>query len=437
MKSAVVVGSGAGGAMVARELQGSFDVTVLEAGPEFRPFGRDLARLERLRSTRLFLDERLISPLFPMMRVVKAADGLVLVYGSCTGGTTTLATGNAMRCDGALRELGLELDAEFAALQDELPITTAHQGRWRETTQLLFAACDGLGLEPQATPKMVEVDRCRRCGHCVLGCPAGAKWDSRRPLAQAVATGARLRTGSRVERVMIESGGRTASGRSRVTGVVVRGPWGRESVPADLVVLAAGGLGTPAILEASGIRTENRLFVDPVLCVAAPWPEAHLDRELPMPFVVDRGEYIVSPYFDHLSFFFNRAWLRPGKDILSLMIKFADSEVGAVEATRVRKGLTAQDRRRLAEAVEVCVEILAHLGVRRDAAFLGTVNGGHPGGALPLTGDDAEDLHAARLPENLYVADASLLPRSLGKPPSLTIMALAKRVAAVCRERVD
>jgi choline dehydrogenase-like flavoprotein len=35
----------------------------------------------------------------------------------------------------------------------------------------------------------------------------------------------------------------------------------------------------------------------------------------------------------------------------------------------------------------------------------------------------------------VYVADASLLPRSLGKPPSLTIMALARKVAGICRER--
>ena len=117
--------------MVARELQGSFDVTVLEAGPEFRPFGRDLARLERLRATRLFLDERMIRLLFPTMHVTMAADHMALVYGVGTGGTTTLATGNALRCDEALRELGIDLDAEFAALQAELPISTAHERRWR------------------------------------------------------------------------------------------------------------------------------------------------------------------------------------------------------------------------------------------------------------------------------------------------------------------
>jgi choline dehydrogenase-like flavoprotein len=45
-------------------------------------------------------------------------------------------------------------------------------------------------------------------------------------------------------------------------------------------------------------------------------------------------------------------------------------------------------------------------------------------------------MHPSRLPENVYVTDASLLPRSIGNPPILTIVALAKRIAKVCGERV-
>ncbi|HEY5529238.1 MAG TPA: GMC family oxidoreductase N-terminal domain-containing protein, partial [Thermoleophilia bacterium] len=251
-------------------------------------------------------------------------------------------------------------------------------------------------------------------------------------LKQAVGAGAGLVTGARVERVVVES---TGPMPGRVTGVLARRRGWQEFFPADLVILAAGGLGTPAILERSGIHTEDRLFVDPVLCIAAPSPESHQDREIPMPFVVSRDEYIISPYFDYLSFFFNRAWLRPRQNIAALMIKLADTESGTVDARSVRKGLTAKDNRVLTEAVELCTEILEKVGMRRQQMFRGTLNAGHPGGTLPLTGEERELLHADRLPENLYVADASLLPRSLGRPPMLTIMALAWRVAALCRER--
>jgi choline dehydrogenase-like flavoprotein len=429
---AVVVGSGAGGAVAARRLQGAFDVTVLEAGREFHPFTQDLSLVERLRSSRLFLDERMIRLLFPAMRVAKVADNMSLVYGVATGGTTTLATGNALRCDEALLERDIDLSPEFGALEAELPISAAHQTRWREPTKQLFAACADLGLGPQVTPKLVDYGRCRRCGCCVLGCPHGAKWDSRQYLDQAVDAGARLETGARVERVMIESAHRAPG---RVTGVVVRRRGRRELVPADLVILAAGGLGTPAVLERSGIHTEPRLFVDPVLCVAGPLAGGHLDQEVPMPFVVSRDEYIISPYFDYLSFFFNRAWLRPRQDIVTLMIKLADTEAGSVDGNRVRKRLTERDHKVLAEATELCTEILKSVGIRRDEVFMGTLNAGHPGGTVPLSGEEREPLHADRLPENLYVADASLLPRSLGRPPMMTIMALAGRVAAVCRER--
>lgn len=209
----------------------------------------------------------------------------------------------------------------------------------------------------------------------------------------------------------------------------------REYLPADLVVLAAGGFGTPAILQASGAKTEDRLFVDPVLCVAAPVPGSRLDEEVPMPFIAKRDGCIVSPYFDYLSFFFEPAWRRPRHDIAALMIKLADSESGTVNGNRVRKGLSDRDKARLSAATGTCLQILMSLGARRESVFLEMLNAGHPGGMVPLTGRERDALHPGHLPANLYLADASLLPESLGRPPMLTIMALARRVARLCTER--
>jgi hypothetical protein len=56
---------------------------------------------------------------------------------------------------------------------------------------------------------------------------------------------------------------------------------------------------------------------------------------------------------------------------------------------------------------------------------------------LPLTAAGAETLHPERLPENVYVADATLFPRSLGNPPILTILALARKVARAAKERMN
>ncbi len=430
MKRAIVVGTGAGGATAARALAGHMDVTVLEAGAEFRRFQGGLDFIERLRASRLMVDPRMIRLLFPAMRVDMVSDGMALVRGIATGGTTTLATANALRCDEELLRRGIDLTAEFRSLEEELPISTAHQRRWQPVTRQLFATCEQLGLQPALTPKLADYSRCGRCGRCVLGCPSGAKWDSRRFLDQAVERGAGLLTGAKVERVVVRD-----KGPGRATGVVVRSGGRRRFMEADLVVLAAGGLGTGAILARSGIETQDHLFVDPVLCVAARVERTYADEEVPMPFYVEGDGYMISPYFDYLSFFFNRAWRTSRHDVVSLMIKLADSEQGSVGERRVKKSLSARDRDRLAEAKAKCVDMLTGFGVDRGDIFLGSLNAGHPGGTLPLTGVERSSLHADHLPENLYVADASLLPTALGRPPILTIMALAQRIGTICAER--
>jgi choline dehydrogenase-like flavoprotein len=422
MKRAIVVGTGAGGATVAKELQGRFEVTVLEAGKEFRPFSQ-IPLAKSMKKAGLLFDAREIQLVFPAYKIRGAGDGMILVNGSGLGGTTTLCTGNALRMDGQLKALGLDLDAEFDEIAREIPISTAHERRWRRGTRRMFEIFREMGLDPRPTPKMVDYDRCTGCGRCVLGCPRGAKWDSRRFLDVALANGATLVSSCRVERVVLESG--------RAIGVEARQGLSRRFFPADLVVLAAGGLGTPVILGNSGIECDPTLFVDPVLCVAANVADSRQDREIPMPFVSQREGFILSPYFDYLSYFFNRAWRGPGTDILAVMIKLADSNQGSVSAREVKKGLTPQDRARLHEGIEVCTEILTRFGARREEVFLGTINAGHPGGTLPLTAAERETLHAGRLPPNVYVADATLIPKSLGNPPILTIIALAKRVSKV------
>lgn len=426
MKRAIVVGTGAGGATVAKELQGRFAVTILEAGREFRPFSVGMPALERLRSTGLFLDERLIQLLFPAMQIRTTPDRMVLVNGLGVGGTTPLSAGNALRQDQDLQALGIDLDPEFAELYREIPVTLDHQRLWREPTRRLFDLCAAMGLDPQPTPKLGDYERCTGCGRCVLGCARKVKWDSRRFLASALAQGATLHTGCKVERVVVRDG--------RAVGVEARTGPGRRYFPADLVVLAAGGLGTPVILQNSGFACEGALFVDPVLCVAAEWKGCRQNNEPSMPFVVQRDHYLLAPYFDYLSFFFNRAWRYPAPNVYGVMIKLADESNGGVSRGRVTGTLTPLDHQRLAGAVELCRDLLVRAGARAEGLFLGTLNAGHPGGLLPLTEREAASLHHASLPANLYVADATLLPRSLGNPPILTIIALAKRVSRVCAQ---
>ena len=152
MRRAIVVGTGAGGATVAKELQGRFDVTVLEAGEEFRPFTR-VPLVESIKKTGLLFDAREIQLVFPAYRVRRAGDGMILVNGHGLGGTTTLCTGNALRMDGDLRALGLDLDAEFDEIAREIPISTAHRRRWHKEHPPPVRDLPGDGAGPPANPQ--------------------------------------------------------------------------------------------------------------------------------------------------------------------------------------------------------------------------------------------------------------------------------------------
>jgi choline dehydrogenase-like flavoprotein len=326
--------------------------------------------------------------------------------------------------DRDLKDLGINLDAEFEEIYREVPLSTDHQKKWHKVTRRLFEVFQEMNLDPRPMPKMGDFARCRHCGRCQLGCPFGIKWDSRQFLNEAQENGAQVVTGCRVERVAIENG--------RATGVIAKNGRAGHFFQADLVVLAAGGFGTPVILENSGIASEPQLFVDPVLSVAARVPKSMQHKDISMPFAASKENYILSPYFDHFSFLFNQKWREDADDIVSIMIKLADDELGSINSRKVKKGLTDQDKSRLMEAAEICKEILRRFGAIEENTFLGTVIAGHPGGMLPLSKTEVETFHSDRLPDNLYVADASLLPKSLGNPPILTIIAMAKRISKIC-----
>jgi choline dehydrogenase-like flavoprotein len=420
---AVVVGSGAGGAMAARELARSgFEVTILEAGKPFSPLTNKVSWFSSLRGSFLMKDANSIKRVFPHYEVTHASQNLEIFRGVTEGGCTSIACGNMVRAENGLKEIGLDLTAEFEEIEKSLPIASVPKEKWRHLTQKMFEKAKQLGYVPKPTPKVGDVSKCVGCGYCELGCVTGAKWDSRRLYKGYLGKGISLSTETRVQKVLLEG--------DRARGVLVSHGSSTEKINADVVVLSAGGIGTAQILKASGLPAKDKLWVDIVLTVGGISKGSLMLNEPPMVWFIKQDNYILSPYFDLLSYWFHKPWKNvPAEDRVGMMIKLADTEQGTVSADgSVTKELTVQDLENLEKAKIKAQQILEASGV--DGPFVdGMINGGHLGGTVPLTKDDVESMHPSWLPRDLWVADLSLMPRSQGLPAMLTTAALSLRVA--------
>ena len=111
--------------------------------------------------------------------------------------------------------------------------------------------------------------------------------------------------------------------------------------------MSAGGIGTAQILRASDLPAKDNLWVDVVLTVGGVSKDSRMLNEPPMAWFIKKDNYILSPYFDLLSYWFHKPWKDVSmQDRVGMMIKLADTEQGTVAADgTVTKSLTEVDRR--------------------------------------------------------------------------------------------
>ncbi len=420
---AIVVGSGAGGAIAAKKLASNgFQVTILEAGKPFSPLTHMISRFSSLRGSFLLKDENSIERIFPHYDVAHADPDLHIFRGVTEGGCTSVSCGNMVRAENGLKEINLDLSEEFEEIEKNLTINPVPREKWRPLSQKMFDKAEELGFSPRPTPKVRNSANCSSCGYCELGCIAGAKWDSRRVYADLLGKNITLLTDHRVKKVIVEG--------NHAKGVLVSHMLSTERFDADVVVLSAGGVGTAQILRASGLPARDSLWVDMVLTVGGVAKDSQMLNEAPMVWYAKRDHYILSPYFDILSYWFHKPWRGVNtQDRVGMMIKLADTENGVVNVDgTVSKSLTDADKERLEDAKVEAKGIMETSGV--VGPFVdGMIHGGHLGGTVPLTSEDVETMHPAWLPDDLWVADLSLMPRSQGMPTMLTTAALSLRVA--------
>ncbi|MHB1319702.1 MAG: GMC family oxidoreductase N-terminal domain-containing protein [Anaerolineae bacterium] len=415
----LIVGSGAGGAALARELSGKGrSILIVERGGRAEKLGKVLQSAH-------YFDGNAIT-----LTPAKSREGTILWRALALGGSTVMACGNGVRClERELADAGIPLADEMTEVERDLKITPTDERLLSEGSLSIRQAARDLGYRMDPMPKYVDAVTCMRCGRCSVGCASGAKWTSERHVAEAQEGGVELLLKTRVDEVL------TANGKAR--GVRAVGPGGAVEIAANVVILAAGGLGTPVILQHSGIdEAGTNLFIDLLTNTYAVTDGPGMLREPQMALVNtefhEQQGFMLSTYVNGerptrlIEAGLDGARLASNR-MLGMMTKIADESAGRVfpDGT-VSKPVTDRDRERLRAGGAIAREILIQAGGRPKSVIVSAAQGAHPGGTAAV--GRVVDAQLQTRIENLFVCDASVLPTAPGAPPIVTILALAKRL---------
>ena len=418
----VVVGSGPGGATVARDLtKGGKKVIICEAGKYITSLGK------------------FYSPGLLMKKggLTFSKEGLMLNIGNTVGGQSMVFAAAAFKPPSWLKDrYGIDLQQEIDELYKEIPIQPLPESLIGPGVRLLMESAQAMGMDWKPADKFIRPEKCvPNCGKCSLGCPTGAKWNAREFIDEATQKGADLLTRTMVEKVITESG--------KATGVEAKGPGGKIVIQANTVVLSAGGQGSPIILQQSGLHDAGEgFFVDPVLIVWGVAPKYGNMRDIPLSAGIqlkEDGILLMDVSFPLLlasgllaySGINGLAYLRNMihyHKLLGVMVKVKDAFHGRVNADgSISKPLDDDSRRKLNKGVDIAKEILRKIGVKGEDIFVNKPLGGHPGGGVRL--GDHLDTNCQTKITSCYCVDNSIIPEPWGQPPVVTIVAMAKRVA--------
>jgi choline dehydrogenase-like flavoprotein len=478
----VVVGSGAGGGVVAAELAAAgADVIVLEKGGYAAEADFHHREADSTRDLYLY-----------GLTMATGDLGVRVIAGSTLGGGTVVNYTTSFRTpphvlDEWARVSGSdvfrngELEASLEAVATRLGVTTAESAPHRRD-QLMEEGLRKLGWHVDVLPR--DVRGCAQdasCGWCGFGCRLGAKQSTMRTyLEDAAGRGARLVIRANARRVLVSDG--------RATAVEATSNGRRLRVRARAVAVAAGAIESPALLLRSGLggQVGRNLRLHPGTAAFGVFDDdvrmwegtlqARYSAELR-----DRlGDY--GPIFETVpvhpgsgstalpwvSSASHRALMERYPNLSLCAVLCRDTAAGQVRLDRdgqprLRYAITAEDERHVAEGVAAAGEVLAAAGAREvfsmhpsRPSFRAGEPGGHQAwaeatrkagyrngrmtffsyhqmGSCRLGTDPASSAvdpdHQTHEVKGLYVTDGSVFPTASGVNPMLSIMGLAHRAA--------
>jgi choline dehydrogenase-like flavoprotein len=479
-----IIGSGAGGSVVAHELAAAGrSVVVVEEGPYLTR--RDFTQREEQMLPRLYADQSLRT----------ALDSTVIVSQGCVvGGSTVASACVCVRTPPRIlahwaASFGLDgwrpeaLAPFFERVEAAAHVRPLGPADVNKNNERLKTGADQLGFH-NYLPAHNRID-CLACGFCALGCAYDRKADALTvQLPAASHDGAIIIPDCRVERIETRDG--RAAG---VKGRFLRTHDNQAhalTVRAATVVLAAGAINSPALWLRSQLpnphqQVGHNLHLHPQVLLAAVFGDEVAGwRGIPQAVIVDEfldlgrtieGGYLLTPSFAHPA---TLASLLPGfgADYHRLMgeyprlalaaVMLHDRTAGRVELdsngrVSIAYHLNDEDRTDLMDGMRRLADIYFAGGAQRvilpynelleltrrgdyraidehplranDPLLLSY----HPQGTLRMGADKKRSVvngwGEAHEVKRLFVADASVFPTSIAVPPQLSVMAVAARTA--------
>ena len=466
-----VIGTGAGGAVAAKELaEGGLSVVMLEEGGIIRP--ERLTARPRDESPQHLRDGGQVTTLGNVP--------IVLPLGRAVGGTTVLNSATCYRTPPALLEewaradgldawAGGTLDPFLRRAERILNVCRVPRAVAGRNAQLMERGAERLGWSGEYLHRAAR--GCEGAGVCAFGCPSDTKQHTGNTyVPRAWDAGATTVTACRATKVALD--------RGRVTAVHARtAAGGRLRVRCRIAVVACGTTLTPGLLRRSGVRHPllgRNLSLHPASGVWGEHDElVDMADGVPQAFAVDE----FAP--DGLML---EGWAGPpdtlalslpatGAEHRRLMLAYRhvaqaglmirDRSRGSVRTVGghplIRYDVNAEDAALLATGIARAAELelaagahTVHVPIRgagpvRSAAearalaarpakpsALG-LTAFHPLGTARASRDAARGVVDADLrvhgADGLLVTDGAAVPSALGVNPQLTIMALATRAA--------
>lgn len=471
---AVVVGSGAGGAVAGASLaEAGIDTIIVEEGRYFKPADHTSV-FKGLVNMYVGAGSTMAIGMPPIS----------ITLGRTVGGTTTINSSTCFRPPRKKTEAwgGPSWDEMlpfFEEVERRINAKPADVellgGNWR----VLKRGCDALGIEIK--PLVHNIRDCKKRGQCAFGCPEGAKQSMDVTFVpSALSAGAKLLASHEVDGILIEGG--------RAVGVAGKSGEDRFEVRAEAVVLAMGTLPGPAFLLKRKLANSSRrvgkgLRIHPAARVVAEMDEI-VDGHIGIP----QGAYV--DRWSDRGVMLEGIFLHPGVMMTSLPgvgaelkelaaayrrlsafgVMVTDTSVGSVrpgmfgDPFTVRYQINRADSESLRFGIARVAEIYLAAGAKR--IFTGfhpvpVVDGAeslkrleeakvtshdleimafHPLGTCAMGADPKKSVVGFSLEthdvKSLYIMDGSVVPESLGVNPQITIMALAMRAARLLAEKL-